>query len=551
MPSYEIDDQLWNNLIQHIAVRFDDLTVKRGFQYYKQGRVTELTCVPHESLECIVEGNERYQVSISLGDLSLSECNCPVQGSCKHMIATLLQYAEMAGRNYHALVNAKSNAALQNASRTPSPGKIHQRSHALTPELHNLAQQIPELSVERWHDLFNLCSQTVQHQSIYKHYVENILEAISQLKPRLEPAIDVLYQLHAQLYAFKLLTAPAGASNSPSDHVNFLGYYTSMAISERQEAIEKLLLHVEELTVEPGTHLWTLVMETLDYLRTAMLSGSPNHQDYLNYYLQFWISWICPNLRDTAVIRQELEYLTLAESSMPASSTASSKSQWKTFYQAKCWISYLLADDEQAVPWMKEAHENSRHFFFFILNLLYLIRKDQNWLRLELWLTEAGPLLESRHQDVLNSYADCWRDLVSASPSLLPKMWDTLREMLPFSHYVYERLLLEYSEWHLWMDYQLANRSEPLNYRATDLKPMEKEAPEVLLPFYHQAVERYVLEKNRDSYKKAVKLLKRLDKLYAKTKRTDRWEQFLESFTGKHNRLRALQEEMRKGRLIP
>ncbi|MNH35848.1 hypothetical protein D3C79_965770 [compost metagenome] len=72
-----------------------------------------------------------------------------------------------------------------------------------------------------------------------------------------------------------------------------------------------------------------------------------------------------------------------------------------------------------------------------------------------------------------------------------------------------------------------------------------------MLPFYHQAVERFVLEKNRHSYKAAVKLMKRLAKLYKKLKREERWEEFLEVFTSRNSRLRALQEELRKGKLIP
>ncbi|MNT90218.1 hypothetical protein D3C72_2310820 [compost metagenome] len=60
-----------------------------------------------------------------------------------------------------------------------------------------------------------------------------------------------------------------------------------------------------------------------------------------------------------------------------------------------------------------------------------------------------------------------------------------------------------------------------------------------------------MLEKNRHSYKAAVKLMKRLAKLYKKLKREERWEEFLEVFTSRNSRLRALQEELRKGKLIP
>ncbi|MBJ8193002.1 hypothetical protein JDS79_40395, partial [Bacillus cereus] len=90
--------------------------------------------------------------------------------------------------------------------------------------------------------------------------------------------------------------------------------------------------------------------------------------------------------------------------------------------------------------------------------------------------------------------------------------------MLPFAGGMYEEALLAHEKWRSWIDYQLSIRSEPLSFRLSVLQPIEKNAPELLLRFYHQAVERYVLEKNRASYKAAVKLLKRLFKLYKKMK---------------------------------
>lgn len=34
-PTYAMDDTQWSKLIQNVAYYFDDLTLKRGFQYYK------------------------------------------------------------------------------------------------------------------------------------------------------------------------------------------------------------------------------------------------------------------------------------------------------------------------------------------------------------------------------------------------------------------------------------------------------------------------------------------------------------------------------------
>jgi hypothetical protein len=135
------------------------------------------------------------------------------------------------------------------------------------------------------------------------------------------------------------------------------------------------------------------------------------------------------------------------------------------------------------------------------------------------------------------------------SPEAEPLLFETLAQMLPFSRTYYQETLLTYEKWEQWIDYQLATGGEPLEFRATTLAPIEKNAPEALLPFYHQAVERYVQQKNRDSYKLAVKLLKRLFRMYKKMKQEDRWMLFLETFTARYSRLRALQQELQKGNL--
>jgi uncharacterized Zn finger protein len=101
------------------------------------------------------------------------------------------------------------------------------------------------------------------------------------------------------------------------------------------------------------------------------------------------------------------------------------------------------------------------------------------------------------------------------------------------------------------MDLQLSIiENDPFAYRVDTFKPIERDEPALLLPYYHQAAERYIVMKNRDSYKKAVKLLKRLAKLYKKMKKTDEWEFFMDALVQRYSRFRAFMEELRKGKLL-
>ena len=106
IPTYDLDDDQWNMLVQDVADNFSDVTLSRGFQYYKQGRVLKLTIPAQRHIKATVEGSENYSVEINLDYFTASDCDCPVNGNCKHMFAVLLKYADLHNRSVHALVNA-------------------------------------------------------------------------------------------------------------------------------------------------------------------------------------------------------------------------------------------------------------------------------------------------------------------------------------------------------------------------------------------------------------------------------------------------------------
>jgi hypothetical protein len=128
--------------------------------------------------------------------------------------------------------------------------------------------------------------------------------------------------------------------------------------------------------------------------------------------------------------------------------------------------------------------------------------------------------------------------------------WNVLEGMLPHSSPIIEDLLYEQRKWKPWVEMQILQGHDPLYHRVSVLQPIEKEEPSLLLPYYHQAIDHYVALKNRYDYKLAVKLLKRLEKAYKKMKQAESWDRFFTGFVDRYSRLRALQEEMKKGKLL-
>jgi len=124
-----------------------------------------------------------------------------------------------------------------------------------------------------------------------------------------------------------------------------------------------------------------------------------------------------------------------------------------------------------------------------------------------------------------------------------------MREWLPLSYGELSTLYLSRGRLRDWADLQLAMGIRPEDLDAGHLRRVAKEAPELLLPLFHRAVDEAVRSRGRAGYRAAVRHLKRLEKLYRAAGRQERWREFIRQFRTRHARLRALQEELRYANL--
>ncbi|MFC3799477.1 SWIM zinc finger domain-containing protein [Cohnella sp. GCM10012308] len=526
------DDQWWENLLHSVAAEFDDLTLKRGYQYYKQGRIELKDPEEMQLLIAVVEGTKKYRTQVDVEDFADSECSCPVGRACKHMAAVLMEWAGYHGYPVHALANAKTNLSR------PSPLPASQQK-ADVERLARDAAQIPGMSVPQWLDLFGRCLAPIAGQVRNTQYVKQALGLFYKIKPALPPVAERLFELNALLF---LMRHAAETQSNPALGPNsYLGYFTHLAVTDLHEAAMGCLDRPLPEEDEPLAR--DRLLETADLLRAAMLAPGPT-QDYdLKHYGRLWETWLAPPYGGDALYAEELRKLEEAENGLPAQSG----SAWNA---AVLRMRFGLADDDRALALLHgQASRLGSVQVALLTEMLGELARKEEWHRLLRWLTELGPLMSGRRLRELETYAELWDAVVAKLPEAEPRMWETLEAMLPSSQTIYEERLLGAGRYEEWIDIQLSFGREPLDYRVTELAPLEKEAPHALLPFYHQAVERHVAMKNRASYKSAVKLLKRLAKLYKKMKREERWIEFYELFELRHSRLRALQEELRKGKL--
>ncbi|MFC4098489.1 SWIM zinc finger family protein [Paenibacillus xanthanilyticus] len=542
-PTSTIDDAQWQALIRQVADQFDDLTIKRGFQDYKQDRVQELTLPRAGVVEALVAGNEltRCRVRIKLDNVTESECACPAGGGCKHVVAVLLAYANLQGRLVHQLVNAKSAAAMEAARVKAEAAAAGKASRSA--QLRERAAGLAELPIAAWRELFAACIAPLAEQVRNAQYASGALAAIYETLPPLTPVMERVAGLHAELFVLEQVTKPAQPTGGTwSGGGLFLGFHTHAAAAELQEAaLTRLAEGLPSLSPAERGYL----RDTLVYLREGMLTEPQAYPYITELYVAYWRYWMRPLFEEAETLTGELAALDAAEARLGAAVTRIHA------LQARGWMRFWLGEDAEAIDLLRSAAAKTRVKPDSLFVYLDELREQGQPERQLDWLCAVGPLLIGNRQDSLDRYGRYWDDMLQLAPEAESRMWETLEDMLPFAGSLYENKLIERGRWRQWMDVQLSAGVEPLDLRVSELAPIEKHEPQLLLPFYHQAVERHVLEKNRHGYKAAVKLLKRLAKLYKKLKQDERWEWFIEAFAERHGRLRALQEELRKGKLIP
>ncbi|KQY86562.1 hypothetical protein ASD24_27420 [Paenibacillus sp. Root52] len=581
-----MDDAQWQQLIREIADHFDNLTIMRGFQYYKQKRVGAITFTAQQGIHAMVQGTEEYEVLLSMQSLPTSYCPCPVHSPCKHMIAVLMSYAESIGRPVHAIVNAHSSTALkQSVKPTSAISSVRSDSETHVQELEipdnsysqmkEQAMDLAQLPIPEWHKLFRSCLNRLGTGTASTSYIQAATDELYAIKPKLSLGMDQIFDLHVHMYLMRFCIPGRNPNtNSPV----YLSYPAQLAVDALQRSIEQELnspLDLSNLNDEQYAEHWKRLEETVTYLRKQMMSETSSIMAFTSIYRDLWLNWLVPLLHRQDELEAELTALRdiehkLSDDSVstktttgsvlnmnPSSSgtgTSTSNRRPSTLplplVLAQGWIYFHLKRDSEA--WQILTSGSSAYGIppEHVLHYLHVLVEQLDWNRLGHWLAELGPLLANRRNDPLHDYMRLWDTVIQELPETEDTMWNTLVSMLPHSRPAYEDALHRRSQWRRWIDFQLSTGAEPLEFRVAVLQPIEKDAPELLLPFYHQAVERYIGHKNRDGYKAAVKLLKRLAKLYKKLKQEERWEQFITALAVRNSRLRALQEELRKGKLI-
>jgi len=517
-------------LIKAMETRLEPVILARGWNYYHRGRVGDLNLRYGTLLEAEVNGTEPepYTVTFDLEKPDNSACTCPYSGWCKHMAAALFKAYTPHGRPELLFVSLQKAAGSKMRTRA-----VPERPLKRPP----LAAPLPTAPPSDWQDQFErrFSGYTLSYQQSVEGFYEQAQRTLLPLADGWEPAAAGFFRLHVFLFVLRRLDRFHQENGS-----SFMTYYhEATARNTAAHCRAALAAAAQEMDAAAAKKAcpdhWR---ETREMARDALATAESSISDPLDTYRILWWEFFC-RAEDPLEERRKLAAIrTGGRHSMRVQNL---------LLLAEAQFLMLRREDAEAMELLGGLEEKQPGDFESVLAAL-ADRKE--WSRLLGWLRWLLPALARARQDEFHRICAYWTE--AARELAAQDEWVTaMRSLLPRSYPYYTEYLLNCRRFREWVDLQLTVRISGESLYSSDFKLVQEAAPELLLPLYTQAVERAIAEKNRNAYKEAVRLLKRLRSCYKQAGLPLRWTVYIKRLTDKHNRLRAFQEELAKGSLLP
>lgn len=550
-----------DRLIAKIRPKFSTVILNRGWHYYLEGAVEELVIQPNGIISARVWGSSKYKVAVNLKSFASSSCTCPFGSACKHMAAVLFEACDVSGYEAETLLRPSSRRKLEAieamkeieagaeqaaaASRAAAvsdavaaaqaPGK-----KAAKPKKPNVTPPMPTGSPQEWQLYFRkqFAKAPLYGSGSFERFYTDVTSGLFPYSDQWEQTLQTLYRLHVLVYLMERAEDLYRGNSYLWFHYEYSVHYTNCSrqcgetaaqlISklDAQEAALRYPLHVAELKDKVSQLLFP------DLKRTAMC-----------WPLVYNLLWSGLFINEPGIAEERRKLQRLLEFS--ARDPIRSDEIWL----ALCYLDVLEGDDKGAFERLgSRLNYRNAEVYFVYLDTFYLCR---DWNRLVVWLGLLSAKLRYEGPYQIKRYFHYWVEARKYAGSDVEARWrQTALEMLPASFPYLAAELIQSQRYEEWADLCFQCETPPSELNPEDLKIVAANNAKLLLPIYHQAVESFIMHKNRDAYKQAVKLLKKLRQLYKTLKNERRWDQYIMRISGKYSRYRAFQEELKKGKLL-
>lgn len=509
--------------------------VTKGLVLYRQGMVTKLQ-IEDELIHGVVQDVMKVDVTLDLTFPSNSSCSCPAIDLCRHQLAVFFAaYSKSASVSDWVEEWKNKNNALYGLKKSLESGPVFKE----TKEKPMNAK--PDHNYASWRAFFaDVAREELVLPPYFMMGTHRIASSYQRAIQRSEPENRQWIPLYRSMAYFHGMRYLFDQDSESLDHFRkemlqqsvhelYLAlidemsrFETSIRPFDSEEFIEAFLEETESL----------LYVDSFTFYRWQM-------------YVLIWSASLATKEERAAEMRR-------LESLIPSLAEVEAE-------LAKMMVVHLLmldGKDEEALQYILSIGPGACYYLTFILEELNDEKQHARMIpfvefyskNIKAFLTYSYTQ-EYKRTNYLYNALQIIRPFSSATKrfDLLERM---LRETIPYSLIPYSHYLYEKKDYKKWVELQVAERMNVLFEWPQQTKEIQKENPEVLLPIYHQQVIQLIGSKNRSSYREAVKYLKKLRTIYKKLKRVPVWESYITYISETYKRLRAFQEELRKGKLI-
>ncbi|WP_219838361.1 SWIM zinc finger domain-containing protein [Paenibacillus sp. R14(2021)] len=524
---FRLDDGRLQALEAALASSIPLDVLERGFDYYRREKVLSIQVMESSSIYGVVKGTAIYAVTLDSDDFGYSTCTCPAKGYCKHMAAVFYAYYAYAGLSPDEVHNRLLYGDVLALAESPAKRGVEKNAASTDGAGPRPGQWLLEMEAKHG-ETWRLCGHSL-------HPLQSVLTAVKAISKSWSEGMRRLHWMHGII--FVLEQAERAYSNTDS----FKRYYSEMAFTRMTEP---WLNQYYELAGEIAPAALTQEERAgLNSLIAVFHDREMDRELQLHRWEMLYFSLWSSLIEDERLREQEEAYLT------EQLHQAGSKAHIGFFMpMALAYLAFADGRDGEAIELLSRTAFNRTALLACDCALQRL--EDRNWSKLEDWIGYLfSGLSVERKSKAFGPFLTMCRLADRQQPDN-PRWQTYLVSFLPYSYASLTEHWLDIQQYTKWADLQLLFGIEPDDIDVQLMREISKAAPQVLYPIYHQAIDGAIRSRNRQGYRQAVKLMKRLEKLYKAEKQSEAWSRFVDGIVRKHQRLRALQEELWRGKII-
>jgi hypothetical protein len=393
-------------------------------------------------------------------------------------------------------------------------------------------------SIEQWHRYLEKHHGAYQLQILREPaaYYEQVTADVFPLAAEWKTELQQLFAIHVHLYLmsqFELFMRYALQQS-----IVHQMYHSSGSVMNNM-CMQQMTILTEALNGDMLRQEHPALLEqTIGHLEKAAFQYKSSPMNWLQVYRQIW--WSLGTYSTGVDSSKQRMHAILASKGRTHDNNL-------MIYSALLHLEVISNQDKLALEHLQLLATQQQHPTIVYYLQQFVERKQ--WDRLLKWLRKLTPKeMEYRyHSQML--YPAYWQHAVKHL-SVEQEWIDRMVALLPSSQHMYSNYLITNGYYKMWVDLQLTYQIHPKESDRNHWREVERMDPQLLLPWYHQAIEKNIEWKSRSFYKVAVYYLKKQRQIFKKIKQLDRWISYRTLLTKKYTRQKAFLDEMARGGLL-